>query len=331
MELQTISQISKLFNISTRTLRYYEQIGLIQPVKKNDYAYRTYDGNTVLRLQQIVVLRKLRIPLKQIADILKSEDTAVAINTFQQNLAEIEDEIAALSTIKSVIQTLLERLHLQKYELWILNDENLLAIVDSLTASKINFKEEKTMDDLNKASEKLDKLNDVRIVYLPPMTVAAVSATGEDSEGQATDMINRFVIERELLKVKPDIRHFGFDCSAGKTGVGEPSHKYQMWVSIPDDMDVPKPLIKRTFTGGLYAAHMIKMGDFDHWPLLGEWVAGSEKYEYDGHSVRCEPYEDDMDRCLEEQLNYWGNVQNPDFKNGDMQLDLLVPIKEKHS
>ena len=49
-------------------------------------------------------------------------------------------------------------------------DESLLEIVDSLTTSKINFKEDKTMDDLIKADEKLSKLTDkdVRIVYLPP-------------------------------------------------------------------------------------------------------------------------------------------------------------------
>lgn len=41
MEIQTISQVSKSFNISTRTLRYYEQIGLIKSEKINDYAYRT--------------------------------------------------------------------------------------------------------------------------------------------------------------------------------------------------------------------------------------------------------------------------------------------------
>ena len=40
MEQHPISQISKLFNISTRTLRYYEQIGLIRPVKQFDSAYR---------------------------------------------------------------------------------------------------------------------------------------------------------------------------------------------------------------------------------------------------------------------------------------------------
>ena len=329
MELQTISQISKLFNISTRTLRYYEQIGLIHPIKKEDFAYRTYDENAVKRLQQIVILRKLRIPLKQIAEILKSEDTTVAINTLRQNLSEIEDEITALSTIKSVIQAFLERLHLQNDALRLLDDESLLEIVDSLTASKINFKEDKTMDDLNKASDKLDKLTDVRVVYLPPMTVAAASATGEDCERKAYDMINRFVQKKDLLKIKPDIRHFGFDCSAGKSGVGEPSHKYQMWVSIPDDMDVPEPLVKRWFAGGLYASHMIKMGDFDHWVMLRHWVLNNENYEHDWHSIRCTPYEDDMERCFEEQLNYWGNIQNPNFNNKDMQLDLLFPIKEK--
>ncbi len=67
MKLTTITEISREMSLSTRTLRYYEQIGLIESVKKEDYAYRTYDEATVTRLQQILVLRKLRIPLKQIA------------------------------------------------------------------------------------------------------------------------------------------------------------------------------------------------------------------------------------------------------------------------
>ena len=47
MELQTISQVSKFFAISTRTLRYYEQIGLIAPAKKDDFAYRAYDAEAI--------------------------------------------------------------------------------------------------------------------------------------------------------------------------------------------------------------------------------------------------------------------------------------------
>lgn len=107
MKLTTISEISRKMNISTRTLRYYEQIGLIESVKKEDYAYRTYDQTTVMRLQQIVVLRKLRIPLKQIGLILESENTAAIIDAFQQNLAEVDDEISALSTIRVLSTRLL--------------------------------------------------------------------------------------------------------------------------------------------------------------------------------------------------------------------------------
>ena len=109
MKLTTISEISRKMNISTRTLRYYEQIGLIESVKKEDYAYRTYDQTTVMRLQQIVVLRKLRIPLKQIGLILESENTAAIIDAFQQNLAEVDDEITALSTIRDIINTLYQK------------------------------------------------------------------------------------------------------------------------------------------------------------------------------------------------------------------------------
>lgn len=185
------------------------------------------------------------------------------------------------------------------------------------------------MEDLNKANESLNKLTDVRIIYLPPMTVAAASAMGNGCEGVVAGIIERFVKEHDLLKIKPDIRHFGFDCSQGATGIGESSHKYQMWVTIPEDMDVSEPLVKRTFTGGLYAAHMIKMGDFDHWKLLADWVSKSEQYENDWKSIRVSPLEDDMDRCLEESLNYWGNLQNSNFDPGKMQLDLLFPVKER--
>lgn len=69
------------------------------------------------------------------------------------------------------------------------------------------------MEKLNKANESLSKLEDkdVRIVYLPPMTVAAPYASGEGCEGKAGDMISQFVEESGLLKIKPDARSFGFD------------------------------------------------------------------------------------------------------------------------
>lgn len=329
MELQTISQVSKQFSISTRTLRYYEQIGLITPVKKEDFAYRVYDTEAIIRLRQIIVLRKLRIPLKQIAQILQSADVSVAIEAFESNLAEIEDEIVALSTIRSVIKTFIDHLNLGSSKFVLPDDEGLLEIVDSLTVSKINFKEEKSMEQLNQASEKLSKMEDkdVRIVYLPPMTVAAAYAFGEDCEGKAANMIKQFVDESGLLKIKPDARSFGFDCSEGSIVLGLPSRVYEVWVSVPEDMEIPMPLVKRTFTGGLYAAHVLRAWDFQDWRLLREWVNASDKYDNDWDSMRWISAETKAGQGFEETLNFYNYVQHGDMKN--LQLDLLFPIKEK--
>lgn len=59
MALQTISQVVKHYDLSTRTLRYYEEIGLLPSHREEDYAYRLYDEEALKRLNHIVVLRKL--------------------------------------------------------------------------------------------------------------------------------------------------------------------------------------------------------------------------------------------------------------------------------
>ena len=51
----TVSQISRELGLSTRMLRYYEKIGLVQSQRKEGYAYRIYYEESVARLRQIVV------------------------------------------------------------------------------------------------------------------------------------------------------------------------------------------------------------------------------------------------------------------------------------
>lgn len=282
----------------------YEQIGLITPAKKEDFAYRPYDTEAIARLRQIIVLRKLRIPLKQILEVLQSADARVAIEAFERNLTDIEGEITALSTIGSVIKTFIEYLTLRGASFALPDDASLLEVVDSLTGSKISFKQEKSMAELNRANENLSKLadKDVRIVYLPLMTVAAAYAGGEGCEGRAADMIAQFISQSGLLTIKHDARSFGFDCSKEAAVLGKPSHVYEVWVSIPDDMAVPAPLVKRTFDGGLYANGW----GAPRW-ASPETVAG---------------------QGFEETLNFY-HFTRKGSKMEDLQLDLLFPIKEK--
>jgi len=328
MELKTISKVSKQFNISTRTLRYYEQVGLIQPTKKEGFSYRTYDEITILRLKQIIILRKLRIPLKQIAELLQNENVAAVIEVFQQNLNEIDDEITALSTIKSVIHSFMEHLSIEDAKLQLLDDENLLDIIDSLTVSKINFKEEKTMDDLSKASDKLNKLTDkdIRIIYLPPAMVAAIHCIGGNPGPEAATgrLLNNFIKKSNLAKIKPDFRHYGFNHPNGEKPDGS-DHGYERWVTIPENMEISGPFVKKQFKGGLYAAHMIPMGAFEEWHWLWEWASNHSKYEMALGDQEC------MDGLLEEHLNYINLYMLPDDEEFDKlsQLDLLIPIKER--
>lgn len=327
MNLQTISELSKAFQVSTRTLRYYEQIGLLSSTKKDGYAYRTYDMDAVRRLQQILVLRKLRIPLKQIRELLGDRDAVLAVEVFRQSMMEIDAEISALSTIRSILNTFVERLHLnidRDIEVDLLSEGDLLSLVDTLSVTKSNFKEEKSMANLDQANQIVSQLrdSDVRILYLPPCTVASYQYVGDDPEMHTNQVTTEFVRSSNLTVIKPDLRLFGFNAPNPVDESG--FHGYESWVTIPPDMEVPAPLVKKQFPGGLYAAHMIPFGAFEQWQWLIQWVTESKQYDYAGDWNN-----DIMFGWLEEHLNYFSFVNSDNQEEKDMQLDLLIPIKPK--
>ncbi len=152
MKLATISEVTKHFGVTTRMLRYYEQIGLLQSLKKQEYAYRVYDEAAVTRLQQIILLRKLRIPLKQISKIFADPDLDTMLEVFIQNLNEINDEITALQTMRMILGNFVDALQKntgQSLKAILLSDQAMLQAINALSLTKIQFKEEKSMDQLN--------------------------------------------------------------------------------------------------------------------------------------------------------------------------------------
>lgn len=325
MNTNTITQVSKSLGISTRMLRYYEQIGLISSYKQDDYAYRMYDENTVDRLKQILLLRKLRIPVKQIKTILLNENALETIKIFQQNISELNEELTALSTIKEILLQFIveisEATHLPLLQC-IQNNEGLMNTIDSLSIISINFKEDQMMNNLKKVNDS-QKFNDVRILYLPPSTVAAAHHIGDDPETHSNDCIDQFVRETKLYEIKPDLRHYGFNHPNPVDETGY--HGYETWVTIPADFEVPAPLIKKEFKGGLYAAHMIHFGNFNEWEGLAEWVNNNDKYEFAGDWLDQEH----MCGLLDEHLNYYSHIHLENTEPENMQIDLLMPVREK--
>ena len=326
MELKTISQVTKSLNITTRMLRYYEQIGLIESEKTDNYSYRVYTEDTVRRIEQIIILRKLRISLKQIALILECKNATDIINTFYQALANVDAEIAALSTIRDIISEFVSRLNDSiaqsgsEIKLNLLDDATLIEAVDGLLIQRPPLKETSTLKDLQEANKKLNKLTDrdVRIVYLPPMTVASIHiATGEGSEQQSAEILDRFINDVNLKAIYPSARCFGFNNPDGLPD-NDPAHGYERWISIPDDMEVPLPFVKKHLNGGIYAAHMIPMGAWDEgWLPLHEWVSDNKTLDFRWNTV------EGVCGWLEEHLNFWFWGEN----GHEMQLDLLMPVK----
>ena len=322
MKLMTVSEVSKTFHVSTRMLRYYEKINLISSSRKGDYAYRIYDETAVRRLQQIIILRKLHIPLKQIAVILSDIQGIEAHQILQENINSLNEEIYALHTIRSILNAFITRLdaNIQKgIHLDLLQDTELIEITNALILPKCNLKEDYSMNELNNASTQIESKMDIRIVYLPPATVASSHYMGANPEDVAGDRLGDFIKNINLPSLKPDFRVYGFNNPSPQEG--QEDYGYEFWVTIPEDLEVPMPLTKKQFTGGLYAAHCIKMGDFHEWVPFYEQIKNSTEYEIEWR----ESY--GMGGSLEEQLDVYSLYTEE--KSEFTQLDLLIPIKRK--
>lgn len=327
-DMLTVSEVSRAYGVSARMLRYYEKIGLLGSERREGYAYRVYRPEDIQRLRQIVVLRKLRLPLKEIGEILNDPGTAAAISVFERNLSRLDGELQALQAARGVIAefcaALRQRRALPAGDV-ILQNTRLMALADALApSSTLIQKERKTMmENLKQADRSGISMTDVRIVRLPESDVAAAHAVGDDPEYRAGVMIADFARSARLWEKHPGLRLYGFNHPSPVDDTGW--HGYEFWLTIPEGLEVPPPLQKKHFPGGTYAAHMIQMGSFEEWGPFYECVTQSDAYEYAGSG---DP--EDMFGNLEEHLNYHGHLlETPDGDPETSQLDLLIPVRRK--
>ena len=108
--------------ISTRTLHYYDAIGLLTPRRQFNNQYRRYEHQHLLKLQQILFFRELDFPLEQIKTILEDPDFDVkaALNVQRDMLVDRQEQIAQLiRTIDKTIQQLQGEETMQDEELYL--------------------------------------------------------------------------------------------------------------------------------------------------------------------------------------------------------------------
>lgn len=68
--MKTVKDMSEITGVSIRTLRYYDEIGLLNPTELTKAGYRLYDNKALEKLQEIMFFRELEIPLGDIKRIM---------------------------------------------------------------------------------------------------------------------------------------------------------------------------------------------------------------------------------------------------------------------
>ena len=70
--MKTVKDVSEIAGVSIRTLRHYDEIGLLKPTELTEAGYRLYDDKALEKLQEIMFYRELEIPLSDIKIILEN-------------------------------------------------------------------------------------------------------------------------------------------------------------------------------------------------------------------------------------------------------------------
>ena len=125
-----IQEVAKRVNISKRTIRYYEELGLIEVHTNKNNGYRVYDEAQINVLQQIKYWRSLKVPLKDMQQLLKSENTKVLLyleahmknlQLEQQQLHDVIEQIKM--TLKKLEDIVMSSQFEQEKQQWIEKNE----------------------------------------------------------------------------------------------------------------------------------------------------------------------------------------------------------------
>ncbi|HEX2947357.1 MAG TPA: MerR family transcriptional regulator [Clostridia bacterium] len=306
MDLIRINEVVDNFGISSRTLRYYEEMGLLWSNHPDNKTQRYYDTAALERLKQIIILRKLQIPVKDIVVIFKSENTAALIQAFVDKLESLDTEISALSELRHLVDDFLHKMLMSGIKK--ISAITLLYEETEKRLATVEKDKTVTFEKLSEINREALRLHDVRIIRLPPMRVLTSRLKTGQVEGLDENLFAKYGFMPD-----PGLRN----CFFRK----ESNNEWIMLIKIPQDYENVTAYIDEDFPGGLFALTSSFMVDMDDtFILLRDWINRSDNYELDADAEG----KLQRDEMIEEILP-WDIVDK--FKL--YQQDVFVPIKIK--
>ena len=108
-----IHDLAVLTGVTAKTIRYYEQAGVLPPPRRKPNGYREYDGNDIERLKFVTGARQLDFSLEDIAEILALRDRReapcrVVLDLLEQKAQEVALRIEELQKLEKDLRKLHE-------------------------------------------------------------------------------------------------------------------------------------------------------------------------------------------------------------------------------
>ncbi|GAB7028001.1 MerR family transcriptional regulator [Geotalea toluenoxydans] len=123
-EAESIGDLAKTFGLTTRTLRYWEEVGIIESVQRQDGATRGFTPYYVRRIKFILKLKELGLTIKEMQDLYsaygdaKQTDKMIPrlIEILDQHINKVDEKMAQLASLRKEIvdyrQKIIERFRL---------------------------------------------------------------------------------------------------------------------------------------------------------------------------------------------------------------------------
>ena len=265
-------------------------MGLITSTRSDDYAYRLYDEAAVKRLEQILILRKLNICIRDIQRIFSAEGSQIVLEVLGKKVGDIDDEVALLHELKEIILEFIQQ----------------IKEADFSSGSSVKLLYEKARDiethltnvdyigkpanvgRLLEAAGKLEREPDILIVEMPPtrmVTSGFIYDMDEaaHSSGGFAAMFHRLA---ERIADKIHDRSFMYH---------DREHNKMVWLFMLEDWMTEadtEGFEIITFAGGLYAEALADSEELSEWDRvyrgIKAWLTRQEDLELDEGSGRCE-------------------------------------------
>lgn len=247
--LTKIKDVSSEYGVTARTLRYYESMGLLNSTRIDDYAYRMYDDDALKQLEQILILRKLNISIKDIQRVFETAGSDVVLEVLGKKVERIDDDISLLHELKEIVLNFINEIKQVNFSN---NSEVTLLyskakeIETHLKTSDYNGKT-RDIDRLITITDKLDKkVPDIMVVKIPDFK--AVTCRDQSWEDLFREGGYMYKLWQYTHLYKPVI----FDCFDFLLFKDDKAE----WLCAVEDkvsLEDVAPFDIRDFQGGIYA------------------------------------------------------------------------------